>query len=62
MTERNIEPTNERKRRIPDFSSREEEAEFWDTHDFSEFWDELQPVPPRYARQPAETITLRFDA
>lgn len=30
--------------RIPDFKSREEEAEFWDTHDFMDFWDELEPV------------------
>ncbi len=26
---------------IPEFQSREEEAEWWDTHDLSEFWDEL---------------------
>jgi predicted glycoside hydrolase/deacetylase ChbG (UPF0249 family) len=29
---------------IPAFQNIEEEAEFFDTHDFSEFWDELEPV------------------
>lgn len=32
------------KARIPDFRSLEEEAEFWDTHDLTEFEDELEPV------------------
>lgn len=30
--------------RIPDFASREEEAEFWDTHDFTDFLHETEPV------------------
>ena len=29
---------------IPKFATREEEAEFWDTHDFADYWDELRPV------------------
>lgn len=29
--------------RIPEFTSREEEAAFWDTHQFTEFWDDLEP-------------------
>ena len=29
---------------IPQFATREEEAEFWDTHDFDDYWDELYPV------------------
>ena len=29
---------------IPQFATREEEAEFWDTHDFADYWDELNPV------------------
>jgi CopG antitoxin of type II toxin-antitoxin system len=31
--------------RIPRFRSIEEEAEFWDTHDSSEFEDEFEEVP-----------------
>ena len=30
--------------RIPTFATIEEEAEFWDTHSFSEFEDELEEV------------------
>jgi hypothetical protein len=29
---------------IPDFESIEEEAEFWDTHDFTDYEHELEPV------------------
>ena len=32
------------KNRIPDFATIEEMAEFWDTHDASEYQDELEPV------------------
>lgn len=35
-----------KKSKLPDFNkmSYEEEAKFWDTHSFSEFWDELEDV------------------
>lgn len=33
--------------RIPAFASREEEAEFWDTHDITEYLDEFQVVDRR---------------
>ena len=33
--------------RIPDFNNREEEAEIFVTHDFTEFWQEGTPVKPR---------------
>ena len=29
---------------IPQFATREEEAAFWDTHDFTDYWDELEPA------------------
>ena len=29
---------------IPEFATREEEAEFWDTHDFTDYWDDLEPA------------------
>ncbi len=29
--------------RIPDFATREEEAAFWDTHEFTEVLDETRP-------------------
>lgn len=31
-------------KRVPDFASIEEEAEFWDTHDATEYLDDLEPV------------------
>ena len=33
-----------RRSRIPDFTSIEEEAEFWDTHDITDYLDESWPV------------------
>ena len=35
--------------RIPTFNSREEEAEFWDTHDTADFEDEFEPMNVRFA-------------
>lgn len=29
---------------IPQFATRQEIAEFWDTHDFADYWNELEPV------------------
>lgn len=47
--------------KIPDFQSREEEAEFWDTHDFTEFLDETRPVKLRVGKQLSEGMTIRLD-
>jgi predicted DNA binding CopG/RHH family protein len=47
--------------KIPDFRSREEEAEFWDTHDFTEFLDETRPVKLRIGKQLSEGLTVRLD-
>lgn len=48
-------------KRIPEFSTREEEAAFWDTHDISDYWDELTPVRVRAAKNLSEGITIRLD-
>jgi predicted DNA binding CopG/RHH family protein len=40
---------------------REEEAEFWDTHDFSEFEDELTPVKVRFSKRLSQGLAVRFD-
>jgi predicted DNA binding CopG/RHH family protein len=48
--------------RIPEFHSIEEEAEFWDTHDTTDFEDEFKPVKVRFARNLSEGITIRLDA
>lgn len=49
------------KNRIPRFSSLREEAEFWDTHDFTDYLDEMKPVEVRFAKSLSEGITVRFD-
>jgi CopG antitoxin of type II toxin-antitoxin system len=35
---------------IPAFNNIEEEAEFWDTHDTTEFEDEFKPVKVHFAK------------
>ncbi len=47
--------------RIPNFRNREEEAEFWDTHEFTEFLDETRPVKLRVRKNLSEGITVRLD-
>lgn len=46
---------------IPAFNSYEEEAAFWDTHDFTDFQDETQPVQVRSTRGLTESMQLRLD-
>lgn len=50
--------------RIPTFQSLEEEAEFWDTHDFTDYKDEFKPVKVRFAKKLSnlsETLNIRLD-
>ncbi len=58
MTQNTKQPATSR---IPDFKTREEEAAFWDTHDFTDFEDEFQPVRVRVAKNLSEGITIRLD-
>ena len=46
---------------IPEFQSREEEAEWFDKHDVSEFWDELTPINVQFDLQQTkeENIVVR---
>ena len=46
---------------IPRFASREEEAEFWDTHDLADYWQDFRPVRVRFAKNLSEGITIRLD-
>lgn len=41
-------------------ASRMEVAQFWDTHSFADYWDELKPVKVRFAKNLSEGITIRF--
>lgn len=49
-----------KKQRLPEIDSIEELAHFWDTHDLTEFEDELEEVvEPLFARETAVTIHLQ---
>jgi len=51
------------KSRIPRFKTYEEEAEFWDTHDTTEFEDEFVEVKRVYVARPLiHTLAVRMDA
>jgi hypothetical protein len=47
--------------RIPQFNSREEEAAWWDSHDITDYLDELTPVRVRFAKNLSEGLTIRLD-
>ena len=47
--------------RIPAFANIEEEAEFWDTHDATDFAEEWKPVQIEVSPELAERLTLRLD-
>jgi hypothetical protein len=55
------EPRMKPKEPIPEFKSRQEEAEFWDTHDLADYWEEWKPAKVRFAKNLSEGITIRFD-
>jgi len=46
---------------VPRFTNREEEAAFWDTHDVSDYWDELKPVKLSVSKNLSKGITIRLD-
>jgi predicted DNA binding CopG/RHH family protein len=56
--------TKKKVSRIPKFKNLTEEAEFWDTHDFTEFQDELKPVRVKFnfGKPKEETITVRLQS
>lgn len=47
-------------RTIPEFKSREEEAEFWDSHDLADYWGEFKPVELRLDKV-SHTILMDID-
>ena len=52
-----------KKSKIPKFTSREEEAKFWDTHSFADYWDEFEPVDVvvELSKPKEETLILRVN-
>jgi len=49
--------------KLPVFTSDQEEAEFWDTHDSVDFLEETEPVEVRFAdaRPSKKQISIRLD-
>ena len=48
--------------RIPEFATREEEAEWFDTHDMADYQDEFKTVAARFAKRLSDGVTIRLDA
>ena len=48
------EPASKPSSRIPVFTSREEEAAWWDSHDLADYQDEVETVEARVAEQLSE--------
>ncbi len=48
--------------RIPTFNSREEEADFWDSHDTADSEDEFERTNVRFAKNLSQGITVPFTA
>ncbi len=48
--------------KIPKFKNREEEAKFWDTHSFADYWDEFKEVDliVELHKPKSETIIVRL--
>jgi hypothetical protein len=62
----NKENLNQQPNCIPDFSSLEEEAAFWDTHDTTDFEEEFHPVTVHFDKQLSEyhlskKLEVQFD-
>jgi len=50
--------------KLPKFATDQEESNFWDTHDSTEFLDDTEPVEVAFvdARPRKKQISLRLDA
>jgi hypothetical protein len=49
------------KRTIPELKTREDVANFWDTHSAADYKDGLEPVSLTPAKQLTRTMNVRFD-
>lgn len=50
-----------KKRKIPEFKSKKEEAKFWDTHEITDFLEETKQVKVKFAKNLSEGLTIRLD-
>ncbi len=54
--------TKTKKSTIPQFTNREEEAKFWETHNVSDFLDEFKPINARFAKNLSEGLHIRLNS
>ncbi len=54
-------PSPQAQSQLPEFASYEEEAEFWDTHDVTDFIDESAPKPAAFGEVRSLGIMLPMD-
>lgn len=48
--------------KIPQFKSKEKEAEWWETHNLADYQDEFKTVGARFAKNLSEGLHVRLDA
>ncbi len=53
---------NKQKSRIPEFSSYEDEAKWWETHNIADYQDEFKTIKARFAKNLSEGLNIRLDA
>lgn len=53
--------SNKQKSRIPEFSSYEEEARWWETHNLADYQDEFRTIKVRFAKNLSEGLHIRLD-
>jgi hypothetical protein len=62
MEDSDIDSKMRPKEPIPKFNSYEEEREFWDTHDFADYWDDFDSVDLRFSPDLKSVLTFPIDA
>lgn len=48
-------------KKLPEFSTQEEEIKFWETHSIADYWDELEEGKDVFKRPKLIPVTLKFD-
>ncbi len=49
------------KKKLPDFKTTEQEIEFWETHDLTDYLDELTPVKIEVSPNLTSVLTIRIE-
>lgn len=57
-----MKPTENVQSGIPAISSREEEADFWDTHSLADFEDEFEPIEVEGGGLPRHGVTVSLES